>query len=150
MCVWGWWGEQRKTEICMIHPSPAMTPACPMGVSLLFALKWFENHTCIIFSNTFHMLTVGTLCTTMCINNVMQFRLWPYIIYLILNLLHYSIKSYFYHYYSPQIVLSFVAPSSAPPHQRVMFLDWIHSALMLQDGVMSFLSAGTGGKLQKG
>lgn len=87
-----------------------MTPACPMGVSFLFALKWFENHTCIIFSNTFHMLTVGTLCTTVCINYVMQFRLWPYIIYLILNLLHYSIKSYFYHYYSPQIVLSFVCP----------------------------------------
>lgn len=33
---------------------------CPTGISFLFALKWFENPTCIIFSNTFHMLTVGT------------------------------------------------------------------------------------------
>lgn len=41
----------------------------------------------------------------------MQFRLRPYIIYLILNLVHYLIQTYFYYYYVPIIPLSFVGLS---------------------------------------
>ena len=133
--IFFFWREKvRNVRFMRVQP---WHPHCPPGISLLFALKWFANHTCIIFSNTFHMLTVGTLCTTVCINYVLQFRLWPYIIYLILNLLHYLIKSYFYHYYSPQIVLSFVGLSSSSSDHCVMFLHWIYSALMLQEGVTS-------------
>lgn len=45
----------------------------------------------------------------------MQFRLQPYIIYLILNLVHYLIETYFYHYYVPIIVLSLVGFSAYFP-----------------------------------
>lgn len=45
----------------------------------------------------------------------MQFGLRPYIIYLILNLVHYLIQTYFYHYYVPVIALSFVGLSVSSP-----------------------------------
>lgn len=57
----------------------------------------------------------------------MQFRLQPYIIYLILNLVHNLIQTYFYHYYVPIIVLSLVGLSACFP--------CVCSAEILQQGV---------------
>lgn len=58
----------------------------------------------------------------------MQFRLRPYIIYLILNLVHYLIQIYFCHYYVPIIVLSLVGLSACFP--------CVCSAEILQQGVI--------------
>lgn len=57
----------------------------------------------------------------------MQFRLQPYIIYFILNLVHYLIQTYFYHYYIPIIVLSLVGLSAC--------FQCVCSAEILQQGV---------------
>lgn len=54
-------GIKKTSDIYMIHPSPVMTPALSHRHLLpLLPLSGLRIPTCIIFSNTFHMLTVGT------------------------------------------------------------------------------------------